>query len=382
MERTVIICNKNYDPSPLTARFPTAEVCALRGEPAAALLSRYAGWRLIFALPNAALQAAAALCRDGDFSSVAVFPYDARRGLCEPISIDVSKPRLDYFETELSETCNLNCRGCCDFSNLLSGRRFYDFDRFCADLRRMKTLFWGVERIRLMGGEPLLNPRLADYVEETRALFPDSDLRIVSNGLLIPSLSKETLARIRAADCSFDISNYPPTRKKKAEIDKTLREAGVQYNLGFPMDHFFRNLRQTPVDDPAPAFRNCIFTHCHMLGPGRLAPCSYAYCAYRFNERFGQTYPETDFVDLYALDLDGWEIVRRFSEPHPFCRCCGSGISPIRWEGGCRRDDARPEDWQIPPTFFNSRLLPVAQRLIKPAAVRLRERIQKRDSES
>lgn len=382
MTQTVIICKKAFDPRVLTALFPTAEVCALRGDLTPAILQRYVGYRLVFALPGAALQAAAALCREGGFAEVLVFPYDVRADLREPIPVDVSKPRLDYFETEISETCNLNCRGCCDFCNLLSGKRFYDFDTFCADLARLKSLFWGVEKIRLMGGEPLLNPRLADYVEETRAVFPDSDLRIVSNGLLIPTLSAETLRRIREADCSFDISNYPPTREKRAEIETTLRSAGVQYNLGLSMSVFFRNLRQTPIDDPTPAFRNCIFTHCHMLGPGRIAPCSYAYCAYRFNDRFGPTYPETDYVDLSDPDLDGWEILRRFSMPHDFCRCCGSGIAPIRWKGGCRADAARPEDWQIPSTFFHSRLLPVAQRLVKPAAVKLRAMVQKRHEET
>ena len=382
MTRTVIFCNKAYDPSVLTARFPAAEICVLRGGVTPEALRLYAGCRLIFALPNADLQAATALCRDGGFAEVLVFPYDVRTGLREPIPADVSKPRLDYFETEISETCNLNCRGCCDFCNLLSGRRFYDFDGFRADLGRLKSLFWGVEKIRLMGGEPLLNPRLADYAEEARAVFPDSDLRIVTNGLLIPSLSPETLERLRAADCSFDISNYPPTRKKKAEIEKTLRGTGVRYNFGLPLSVFFRNLRQTPIEDPAPAFRNCIFTHCHMLGNGKLAPCSYAYCAYRFNDRFGQTYPETDYVDLSDPELDGWEIVRRFSEPHDFCRCCGSGIAPIRWKGSCRSDAARPEDWQIPPTFFNEYLLPAAQRIAKPAAVKLRALVQKKRKET
>ncbi len=382
MTRTVIFCKKAYDPSALTAMFPAAEVCVLRGEITAETLRRYEGCRLIFALPNAGLQAATALCRDGGFAEVLVFPYDARSDLREPIPADVSKPRLDYFETEISETCILNCRGCCDFCNLLSGRRFYDFDVFRADLARLRSLFWGVERIRLMGGEPLLNPRLAEYVEESRAVFPDSDLRIVTNGLLIPTLSPETLARIKAAECSFDISNYPPTRAKKAEIEKTLRAAGVRYNLGLPVHIFLRNLRQTPSDDPAPAFRNCIFTHCHMLGSGRLAPCSYAYCAGRFNDRFGQTYPETDYVDLSDPDLDGWDILRRFSAPHDFCRCCGSGISPIRWKGGCLRAAARPEDWQIPPTFFNEYLLPVAQRILKPTAVKLRALVQKKHEET
>ena len=376
MSRYAILHAAGFDPERLRPFFPACR--PVRAAKTAEKPPVAADETIVFALPNAALGAWTAAYRDHGRNEAFVFPCDTRSAGTAPIPIELSKPRLDYFETEISETCNLNCRGCCDYSNLLSGRRFYEFEQYLSDLKRMRELFWGVEKIRIMGGEPLLNPRLPDYAEAARSVFPDADLRIVSNGLLIPSLSADTLRRIREAGCSFDVSNYPPTRKRMKDINRTLREAGIAYDLSFPMNYFFRNLRVTPADDPAPAFRNCIFTHCHMLGNGRLAPCSYAYCVHRFNERFGTAYPETDWVDLYHNTPDGWEILRRFSRPHEFCRCCGSGIAPIRWKGDCRGAEPKASDWQIPPTFWNLRVLPAAQRLLKPAAVRLRARIQKK----
>ena len=375
MEACVILHAAGFDPERLRPFFPAfraVRVSSPKHRPALP-----ADCTVVFALPNLMLRPWTAAYRTSPCAAAYVYPYEVRSGSPTPIRIDLSKPRLDYVETEISETCNLNCRGCCDFCNLLSGKRFYDFDRYTADLGRLKDLFWGVEKIRIMGGEPLLNPRLPAYVETAREVFPDAEIRIVCNGLLIPSLSADTLRRIHAADCSFDVSNYPPTRKKMKEISETLRAAGVAYSLSFSMDFFFRNLRVSPADDPAPAFRNCIFTHCHMLGNGRFAPCSYAYCIHRFNERFGTDYPETDWVDLYRDTPDGWEILRRFSAPHEFCRYCGSGISPIRWKGNCTGDEPKPSDWQIPPTVWNMRVLPAAQRILKPAAVRLRAHIQR-----
>lgn len=374
MNETLILHTADFDPERLRPFFPAFKaVCVsdIKNRPALPPAGT-----AVFALPNAMLQAWTAAYRNDPPAAAFVFPYSVRKNRLAPVAADLSKPRLDYFETELSETCNLNCRGCCDFCNLLSGKRFYDFEQYISDLGRLKALFWGVAEIRLMGGEPLLNPRLPEYVQAAREAFPDADLRIVSNGLLIPGLSKETLRCIREADCSFDISNYPPTRKKKKEIVRTLTAAGISYDFSFPMDFFFRNLRVSPADSPAPAFENCIFSHCHMLGNGRLAPCSYAYCAYRFNERFGADYPETDWVDLYNDTPDGWELLRRFSAPHEFCRYCGSGIAPIRWKGNCRGEEPKPFDWQIPPNFWNLRVLPVVQRIVKPAAVKLRARIQ------
>ncbi len=282
---------------------------------------------------------------------------------------------LDYVEIEITEFCNLNCRGCCDFSNLAKEKKFYEYEEYARDMERMRELFVNIKKIRLMGGEPLLNPRVTDYAAKARELFPDSDIRIVTNGLLLPSFDEQKLAKIKKADVKFDISNYPPTRKIKDKIDLKLSAAGIEYDLGFPMDFFFKNIRKDPSDDPASAFKNCIFTHCHMLGHGRLAPCSYAYCIGRFNAEYGTDYPENDYFDIYA-DITGEAIIKAFSRPHEFCKCCGKGIVPVKWKGGVRGKDARPQDWQIADTFINTKLIPAAQSLVKPFAMKLRHSIQ------
>lgn len=106
-------------------------------------------------------------------------------------------PVLDYVEIEITEFCNLNCRGCCDFSNLAKEKKFYELPEFTKDMTRLTELFSGINKIRLMGGEPLLNPRLTEYIQTSRALFPASDIRIVSNGLLIPKLGDDVLRCIK-----------------------------------------------------------------------------------------------------------------------------------------------------------------------------------------
>lgn len=290
---------------------------------------------------------------------------------------DGKKPVLDYVESEITEFCNLNCRGCCDYSNIAQEKTYYDYDEFVKDYRRLSELFSNVEKIRLMGGEPLLNPRLTDYVTAAREIFPAADIRIVTNGLLLPKLSDETLRVLRENRCRFDISNYPPTRKMFPRIREKLEAAHVEYELGFPMNYFVRSILEHPSDDPAPAFRNCIFTHCHMLGHGKLAPCSYSYCITRLNKAYGLSFPETDYVNLYA-DITGEEIIRRFNRPHEFCKCCGRGFVPYRWQGGFRRNNSDVYDWLIRDGFLNTTVAPAIQTVLKTPAKLLRKEIQKR----
>ncbi len=70
--------------------------------------------------------------------------------------ISNKKPILNYFEFHLNEHCNLSCVGCGHAANIAS-KEFADFNQYEKDLNRLSNLFDNIQRIRLMGGEPLLN---------------------------------------------------------------------------------------------------------------------------------------------------------------------------------------------------------------------------------
>ena len=65
--------------------------------------------------------------------------------------LDFDNPMLDYIEYEVASNCNLNCKGCTHYSNLIKEKTFGDYSQFKKDLEQIKTLFCGVERIRLLG---------------------------------------------------------------------------------------------------------------------------------------------------------------------------------------------------------------------------------------
>ena len=89
---------------------------------------------------------------------------------------------IPYLETLITKACNLHCDGCQNYTNYaLKG--IADFDQLSADLRR-----WGA-RIkpavyRILGGEPLMHPRLGDFVQAAAEIWPDARRIVVTNGLL------------------------------------------------------------------------------------------------------------------------------------------------------------------------------------------------------
>ncbi len=84
------------------------------------------------------------------------------------IQIDMKKPRLFHLDISLAYICNLNCRGCCHYSNIYEGDCYPDFSEVEKDFEQLKRLYWGCRLIHLMGGEPLLNKDASSYVIAAR----------------------------------------------------------------------------------------------------------------------------------------------------------------------------------------------------------------------
>ncbi len=79
--------------------------------------------------------------------------------------------KLLRFNVDIVKHCNLNCVGCGHFSPLAS-IEFLSPIEFEMDCKRLAFLTEGIiERIELMGGEPLLHPRILDFMQISRHYF-------------------------------------------------------------------------------------------------------------------------------------------------------------------------------------------------------------------
>ena len=92
------------------------------------------------------------------------------------------KQVLPFLETMITQTCQLSCLGCTNYSDLRhsgyikwkDGKR--DLEQW---LERIDIPDFGI-----MGGEPLINPEVIQWLIGVRELMPDSQIRFTTNGLL------------------------------------------------------------------------------------------------------------------------------------------------------------------------------------------------------
>jgi len=258
---------------------------------------------------------------------------------------------LLYLETHVADICNLKCKGCMYFSNIATKANFPDLEDFERDFARLSELFANIFIIRLMGGEPLMNPGLKEYIRIVRHYFPASEIRIVSNALLVPRQGEELWKAMRDNYVGMDISPYPPTIQNIEEIKGILDREGIPYgNISDTLHRFRKSLTLTPTNDPAESVQICQSSHCHFLRKGKIAKCPLPLLIGDFNQAYQCDIRSEDYYDIYE-EQSGSEIREKPEQYADMGRYCpdketfSHGGTFIPWR---RTDnDARREDWVV-----------------------------------
>lgn len=93
------------------------------------------------------------------------------------------------FEIHLTDSCNLNCVGCFHFAPLAKENAIYPIDEFEKDIARIALLFHGkFGWVHIMGGEPLLNKRINEYLDIVGKHVKKGQVDLLTNGLLLPRM--------------------------------------------------------------------------------------------------------------------------------------------------------------------------------------------------
>lgn len=239
-------------------------------------------------------------------------------------------PYLPYLEYHVADHCNLNCKYCTHYSPLVLQPVYTEYDKFAADLRQLKKHIIDIGVIRILGGEPLLNPELGRFIELTRELYPASIITVVTNGMLLDRLEPGLIEVMKKNMAFFHISFYPPLKDKVQEIQKYLYEQEIPYTITSMITEFNKTQTMTPQENED-FFYSCFQASCTCLHEGKVAPCYAPFTTKYFNEAFGQELPVNEGVDLYDDGLTFPVLKAELLIPMQRCSYCISGKA-CDWE--------------------------------------------------
>ena len=240
----------------------------------------------------------------------------------------IPKSELQLLVVNVCDHCNLNCWGCDHFSPL-SPARFEDPDRIRKDLNRLHELIGDrVKIFSVMGGEPLLHPRINEILNSVSEVFPESEIRLDTNGTLLMKMDDDFFRICREKNVMLVVTKYPIEfdYDRAAEM---LSSKGVRFRCG---PEGIKTSYHLPLDlaggqDPRQSFMSCFHVDsCQMLTEGRIWPCTVAPNMHIFADCFGKELPmtEEDGIDLYTIG-SGKELFEKLVTPMPACRFCNIG---------------------------------------------------------
>lgn len=252
---------------------------------------------------------------------------------------------LEYLEMHLSDVCNLKCKGCSHFSNIAEDSSVETILKFEQHMERLASILPMIYKIRLLGGEPLLNKQAKDYIMCVRKYYPYTDISLVTNGLLLLKQDDELFNTLRKCNIGLDISLYPPTMKILDRIEVDLKSKNIAYTLTEPIRCFRRRMNRNGTSDPIKAHQSCISRHCHFYSDGKLSACPAPIVIQHLVNKFGFEYIQNT-GDVLSIDEDGIDdrkIIEFLNQPMDICRYCSE---PEEFEWSCT-EKASLSDWFV-----------------------------------
>lgn len=257
---------------------------------------------------------------------------------------------LPFLETMLTQVCNLSCLGCTNYSDLkFSG--YVPWEQGKEDLSNWLEKLT-IPDFGLIGGEPLINPEVREWIKGSRDLLPTSQIRFTTNGLLLEK-HFDVVDLLKDIDNSvLKITVHVDDKRIDSVIDKIFKrydwkpvtEYGIKRwasgNFKLQINHpsrFIKSYRGNYPDiephnsNPADAFNACCQQQCPLLYNKVIYKCSTSGLLPDLLEKLNKShstswFPYTDLSDSSITLASTTEqinlFVENFGKPHRICRMC------------------------------------------------------------
>jgi organic radical activating enzyme len=262
----------------------------------------------------------------------------------------MKKLPLPFIETMITQACNLSCEGCTNYSDL-KHTGYIKWDQGKQWLEPWLDIL-DIPDFGIIGGEPLVNPELDQWILGLRELMPESQLRLTTNGLLLhkwPQLLSlinyignvvfKVTVHVDDAELEQQINNIFQSQQWKPVTEYGISRWKNTHNVRLQINRpqtFLKTYigvydNMAPHhSQPADAFSACVQKTCPLLYQGKIYKCSTSALLLDTLNRFNrpnwaqwEPYIEQGIgPDSPAYLIS--EFVDNFGRPHAKCGQCPS----------------------------------------------------------
>lgn len=270
---------------------------------------------------------------------LAIIPAGLRnflRGVRPPFEIEI----------HLAEHCNLNCISCLHYSSIAS-HEFPDIKNLINSFKELGRHPNCFATIRLLGGEPLLNPNLPEILFLARKYLGNAKIELLTNGILL--LNEKVITDEFWQSCKKNyiiiaVTKYPIGMDYNS-IKQICKKKGCKYVIfgdRIGDENFCAyKLKIDPYKKNFKKYIGCCNRRCLQLVNDKIFPCSVSAYVRHINNKFNQnfTHKEGDFLLLKNISL--YNLIKFQSKSKPFCSHCTPRSDGFPW----RRSNYKASEW-------------------------------------
>jgi hypothetical protein len=252
---------------------------------------------------------------------------------------------LRNLEINVTEHCNLRCKGC-DHASPVLEKRFIDAGLLTRWLEPLRSARIG--RLKFIGGEPTLHPRLLALIGVAREMGIADEIGVVTNGTMLHRMETAFWESIDFLQVTF----YPGVRVRLTREKLAAKASAHGFRLTLTERNLFRyTVLREAIEDPKMVQRiydRCELPRalgCHTLRDGRLFKCSPAAFS---KDRLGLAAHDDGGLELSAVTNLEEEVTAYLDDPRPLEACryclgtCGKDFAVVQ-----ERTAGHAEPWAV-----------------------------------
>lgn len=260
----------------------------------------------------------------------------------------IDRDELDTIEIHVTDHCNLNCKNCSMFCGLVEKPKYSDFSQTQESLIKLKGIFNHIKRIRVIGGEPLLNKELDKYLYMIRKIYPYSNIRVITNGILVSEMKSNLISAFKETSSRLVVTSYLPLINRIDRINDFLKEKEIDYEISEVITDFQKIYDYTGKQNKELSFNACHWKGaCATLYENQIAPCFVPFVITNLARNFNLNILPTGTMELNSVNLKKEKIRQLFNTPFDMCKYCAPRGIMTNWEMCDENSKDNILDWSI-----------------------------------
>jgi len=262
----------------------------------------------------------------------------------------MDKPTLTYAEFYITNVCNLTCPQCNRFNN----RKFKGHYEFDLDKYQEWADAVDIQKCSILGGEPTLNPNLAQWIRGIRTCWPTTQGKLATNGTRF-QFTSDVVSALAESNWEVCVSVHNDLMREHVlnEIIKTFgycqfkefvyyngflggmrvtSQDGIRFEItngaNFHTNIFKDGKYQLHNSDAELAHTACTMKNCHHFIDAKLYKCGVVYLLPEYFRQTGHPVPElyNQYQPLTASAITQTALDDLNKNAIPQCQFCPEKI--------------------------------------------------------